>query len=83
MIDQIQEILRNKNNLFDFEIIEILISKYGFSASEKEWFNHPIDNKLAFNMIFRESLKDHGIAISYEKVPNGNYYSYYHRFNLV
>ena len=80
MINQIQEILRNKNNLFDFEIIELLISKYGCSVSEKEWY---VNNGLQFQTYFIALLEENGIKVSYEKVINGNYYSYYHRFNLI
>ncbi len=80
MIAQIQEILRNKNNLFDFEIIELLISNYGFSISEKEWY---VNNGIQFQAHFIVLLEENGIKVSYEKVSNGNYYSYYYRFNLV
>ena len=82
MIAQIQEILRNKNNLFDFEIIELLISKYGYSVSEKEWYTLN-NNKPQFQTWFISLLEENGIRETWEAVYSGNYYSYYHRFNLV
>lgn len=80
MKEKIIEILKIQDNLFDFEIIELLISKYGFSVSEKEWY---INNKLRFQTYFIVFLEENGIEVSCEKLYSGDYYSYYHRFKLA
>lgn len=82
MEEKIIEILQNRNNMFDFEIIGLLISFYGYSEKSKEFFRHPTSNILHFDMIFREKLKNNRIKISYEKYFADNYYQYFHRFAL-
>lgn len=84
MQKEIIEILKTQGNLFDFQIIGLLIAFYGYGDSAKEFIRHPTSNKLSFEMIFREKLKDTGIRITYEKYYylNGNY-EYFHRFYLV
>lgn len=79
MKEKIIEILKIQDNLFDFEIIEILISKYGYSVFEKEWY---INKKLRFQAYFIVLLEENGIKVSCEKHYLGDYYSYYHRFKL-
>ena len=82
MKKEIIEILKTQGNLFDFQIIGLLIAFYGYGDSAKEFIRHPTSNKLSFEMIFREKLKDAGIRITYEKYYlNGNY-EYCHRFYL-
>lgn len=83
MQKEIIEILKTRGNLFDFEIIGLLIAFYGYGDSAKEFIRHPTSNKLSFEIIFRESLKDVGIEITFEKyyLVNSNY-QYFHRFYL-
>ena len=82
MQKEIIEILKTQGNLFDFQIIGLLIDFYGYGDSAKEFIRHPTSNKLQFEMIFREKLKDVGIRITYEKYYLNGSYGYYYRFYL-
>ena len=83
MQKDIIEILKTQGNLFDFQIIGILIAFYGYGDSAKEFIRHPTSNKLQFEMIFRKKLEDIGIKITYEKYYLCNSYEYFYRFYLV